>query len=52
MAKSAAAKSPKKSAGSNDLFAEAPAPRAKRSETPRNVLLDRLEASIVRRRFI
>jgi topoisomerase IV subunit B len=36
MAKSAAAKSPKKSAGSNDLFAEAPAPRAKRSETPRN----------------
>jgi topoisomerase-4 subunit B len=37
MAKSAAAKSPKKSPGSNDLFAqEAPAPRAKRSETPRN----------------
>jgi topoisomerase IV subunit B len=36
MAKSAAAKSPKKTPGTHDLFAEVPAPRAKRSETPRN----------------
>src|ERR1700722_17126300 len=36
MAKSAAAKSPKKSPASNDLFAESPAPRAKRSEAPRS----------------
>src|ERR1700721_2716071 len=36
MAKSAAAKSPKKPQGTNDLFSQAPAPRAKRSETPRN----------------
>jgi topoisomerase IV subunit B len=36
MAKSAAAKSPKKPQGTSDLFAQAPAPRAKRSETPRN----------------
>ena len=36
MAKSAAAKSPKKSPAGGDLFAESAAPRAKRSETPRN----------------
>src|ERR1700722_8351275 len=36
MAKSAAAKSPKKSPASNDLFAESPGPRAKRSEAPRS----------------
>jgi topoisomerase IV subunit B len=36
MAKSAAAKSPKKPQGTSDLFAQAPAPRAKRGETPRN----------------
>jgi topoisomerase-4 subunit B len=36
MAKSAAAKSSKKSPAGGDLFAEAPAPRARRSETPRN----------------
>jgi topoisomerase-4 subunit B len=36
MAKSAAAKSPKKSPGADDLFAQAPATRTKRSETPRN----------------
>ncbi len=35
MAKSAAAKSPKKPQGTSDLFAQAPAPKAKRSEAPR-----------------